>query len=99
MEGPGGQINYYEAQGKPLGERKSWLHDLYVCFFRMAQWWTCAAETSTVAFVTNRGFIENVTFRGMRESLNEQFDQIDVHDLHGDATESSPNPAGGWFGI
>lgn len=99
VEGPGGQINYYEAQGKPLGERKSWLHDLYVCFFRMAQWWTCAAETSTVAFVTNRGFIENVTFRGMRESLNEQFDQIDVHDLHGDASDSSPNPAGGWFGI
>ena len=99
VEGPGGEINYYESQGKPLGERKSWLHDLYVCFFRMAQWWTHASEASTVAFVTNRGFIENVTFRGMRESLNEQFERIDVHDLHGDASDSSPSPARGWFGI
>lgn len=104
IEGPGGNISYYDVQGEPLGERKSWLHDLYVCFFRKAQWWTHHSEESGIAFVTNRGFIDNVTFRGMRESLGESFPQIDLHELNSassEATTEMPSPlqSGGWFGI
>lgn len=43
--------------------------------------------------ITNHGFLENPTFRGMRFHLLESFDSIYVLDLHGNTTkgESSPN--------
>lgn len=66
-----------------LGERKTWLHDDYVKFFRLAQWLAESRDNALVAYVSNHGFLDNVTFRFMREELARVFPQIDIIDLHG----------------
>jgi predicted helicase len=47
-------------------------------------------ERGVVGVISNRGFLENVTFRGMRQSLLKTFDQVFVFDLGG-ASGSSYN--------
>jgi hypothetical protein len=75
--------SYYEIAGRALGERKVWLSDDYVKFFRYAQWRIDAAGCGVVGLVTNHGYLDNPTFRGMRYSLMETFSDIAVLDLHG----------------
>ena len=94
------QSSYFQVNGQPLGEKKLWLHDDYVKFFRYAQWQIERNGTGQIAFVTNRGILDNVTFRGMRSELQSRFDSIEVLDLHGDsrnrttiATGNSDQPA------
>lgn len=85
--------SYYEVDGQALGEKKLWLHDDYVKFTRYAQWQIEQAGSGIVGFVTNHSFLDNVTFRGMRQSLLASFPQVSVLDLHGNRKkrESSPN--------
>ena len=75
--------SYFHVDGEPLGEKKHWLHDDYVKFFRLAQWQVEEAGAGVVALVTNHGFLDNPTFRGMRCGLLKTFPRIDVVDLHG----------------
>lgn len=78
--------NYFEVAGEKMGERKVWLHDDYVKFFRLAHWLTCRAGNSgSINLITNRGFLDNLTFRGMRFQLVDDFPQIQIVDLGGDA--------------
>lgn len=74
---------YFVKGTQRLGERKTWLHDDYVKFFRLAQWLAESRDDALVAFVSNHGFLDNVTFRFMREELARVFPQIDIVDLHG----------------
>ncbi len=74
---------YLRRGDKVLGERKTWLHDDYVKFFRLAQWLVEGQGSGLVAFVSNHGFLDNVTFRLMREELLRVFPCIDIVDLHG----------------
>ena len=68
---------YYQIDGKPLGERNpKWLQDDYVKFIRFAQWKIDTSGEGIVAFITNNGYIDNPTFRGMRQSLFNSFDRI-----------------------
>lgn len=78
VPGPGGSFDYYRFDGRPLGERKSWLHDLYVRFFRLAQWWTATSDRAVVALVSNRGWLDHRTFRGMRQALAGDFATIRI---------------------
>jgi len=84
---PGGAStgSYYEVDGRPLKERKLWLHDDYVKFMRFGQWKIEQAGTGILGFVTNHGFLDNPTFRGMRQQLLGAFDSISLADLHGNA--------------
>ncbi len=75
--------SYRHVNGQPIAERKSWLHDDYVKFFRLAQWQVEHAKSGVIAFVTNHGFLDNAGFRGMREALAAAFDRIEILDLHG----------------
>ena len=75
--------NYFQAGGEPLGERKHWLEDDYVKFMRFAHWQIEAAGAGIVALVTNHGYLDNSTFRGMREQLIRTFPRITLVDLHG----------------
>lgn len=75
--------SYFHIDGQPLGEKKHWLHDDYVKFFRLAQWRIEQAGAGVVALVTNHGFLDNPTFRGMRCGLLKTFNNIEVVDLHG----------------
>ena len=71
---------------KPLGERNpKWLNDDYVKFIRFAQLKMDAVEEGVVGIITNHSWLDNPTFRGMRQSLMRSFDQIYVLDLHGNA--------------
>ncbi|OUI97573.1 hypothetical protein HK20_12960 [Acetobacter sp. DsW_54] len=78
--------NYFSCDGEPLGERQArWLNDDYVKFIRFAQWKIETTGHGVLAFITNRNYIDNITFRGMRQALTRAFDKIYVLDLHGDA--------------
>ena len=78
--------NYFAVDGQPLGERNpKWLNDDYVKFLRFAQWRIEQTGYGILAFITNHGYLDNPTFRGMRQSLMETFDQIYVMDLHGNS--------------
>jgi predicted helicase len=88
--------NYFECEGKPLGERNpKWLNDDYVKFIRFAQWRIEQTGHGILAFVTNHGYLDNPTFRGMRESLLNTFDEIYLYDLHGNSKKKEKTPEGG----
>ena len=78
--------DYYFVDGIPLGEKNSkWLQDDYVKFIRFAQWRINQTQKGILAFVTNHGFLDNPTFRGMRQHLINSFDSISIYDLHGNS--------------
>ncbi len=80
------QIKAYEIiDGEHFGERKHWLNDDYVKFLRFAQLKIEARGDGIVGVITNRWWLENVTFRGMRQSLLNTFDQIHIFDLLGES--------------
>ncbi|MGF6983429.1 putative helicase [Paraburkholderia atlantica] len=84
--------SYFTVDGKPLRERKHWLNDDYVKFIRFAQWRVDQTGYGIVAFVTNHGYLDNPTFRGMRESLMQSFDDLYLLDLHGSAKKGYVDP-------
>jgi predicted helicase len=80
----------------PLGERNSkWLNDDYVKFIRFAQLKMDAVPEGLVGVITNHAWLDNPTFRGMRQSLMRSFDQIFVLDLHGSTKRKEKAPDGG----
>ena len=88
--------DYYLVDGKPLGERNpKWLQDDYVKFIRFAQWRIQQTGQGIVALITNHGYLDNPTFRGMRQSLLNTFDKIYVMDLHGNTKKKEIAPDGG----
>ena len=88
--------DYYQVDGKPLGERNpKGLQDDYVKFIRFAQWRIEQTGYGILAFITNHGYLDNPTFRGMRQSLMQTFDDIYVLDLHGNSKKKERTPDGG----
>ena len=45
-----------------------------------------------MAFISNHGYLDNPTFRGIRQSLMNTFDRIYVLDLHGGAKKKEVAP-------
>jgi predicted helicase len=87
--------NYFEVDGKPLGERNpKWLNDDYVKFIRFAQWRIEQTGYGILAFISNHGYLDNPTFRGMRQSLIQSFDEIYALDLHGNSKKKERSPDG-----
>lgn len=92
----GKQANYFEVDGKKLAERNpKWLQDDYVKFIRFAQYKIDHVGEGVVAIITNHSFLDNPTFRGMRQSLMKSFDQLYFIDLHGNAKKKEKTPEGG----
>ncbi len=86
---------YHQVDGKPLGEKNpKWLQDDYVKFIRFAQWKIDQAGEGVIGFITNHGYLDNPTFRGMRRSLMGSFDEIYVLDLHGNSQKKEKCPDG-----
>jgi predicted helicase len=75
------------AQGK-------WLQDDYVKFIRFAQLKMDVVDEGVVGIITNHSWLDNPTFRGMRLSLMNSFQQIYVFDLHGSAKKKDSVPEG-----
>ena len=86
---------YYQVDGKPLGEKNpKWLQDDYVKFIRFAQWKIDQDGEGVLGFITNHSYLDNPTFRGMRRSLMNTFDEIYVLDLHGNTLTNEKAPDG-----
>ncbi len=91
-----GAQSYYTVDEQPLGERNpKWLQDDYVKFLRFAQWKIHKAGMGIVAMITNHSYLDNNTFRGMRQSLLKTFDEIFILDLHGNSLKKEMAPDGG----
>jgi predicted helicase len=90
-----GAQSYYVVDGQSLGEKKVWLQDDYVKFLRFAQWKVQHAGEGVVGMITNHGYLDNPTFRGMRQSLMKTFNEIFVLDLHGNSLKKEIAPDGG----
>jgi len=89
-----GAQSYYKVDGQPLGEKKLWLQDDYVKFLRFAQWKIQKAGRGIVAMITNHSYLDNPTFRGMRQSLMKTFDEIYILNLHGNSLKKETAPDG-----
>jgi len=88
--------DYYYVDGEPLGERNpKWLQDDYVKFLRWAQWRIDKTGRGIVGMITNHGYLDNPTFRGMRQNLMAAFDTLFLYDLHGNAKKKESAPDGG----
>lgn len=91
-----GAQSYYQVDGKPLGEKNpKWLQDDYVKFLRFAQWKIQKAGFGIVGMITNHSYLDNPTFRGMRQSLMKTFNEIYILDLHGNSLKKETTPNGG----
>jgi predicted helicase len=71
-----------------------WLSDDYVKFIRFAQWRIERTGYGVLAFITNHSYLDNPTFRGMRQSLLRSFDDIYILDLHGNSKKKEQAPDG-----
>lgn len=88
--------NYKIVDGKKLHERNpKWLQDDYVKFIRFAQLKMEQVDEGIVGIITNHSFLDNPTFKGMRQSLINTFHEIYFLDLHGNVKKKEKNPEGG----
>ncbi len=87
--------DYYTVDGKRLGEKNpKWLQDGYVKFIRWGQWRIERTGAGVLAFITNHGYLDNPTFRGMRRSLMNLFTEIYALNLHGNSKKKETCPDG-----
>lgn len=87
--------DYYQVDGHPLGERNpKWLQDDYMKFIRFAEWRINQTGEGVLGYITNHGYLDNPTFRGMRQHLMQTFDEIYVLDLHGNSKKKEKSPDG-----
>jgi hypothetical protein len=84
---PGGKEKLKERNPK-------WINDDYVKFIRMAEDVIARNPSGGVlGFITNHGYLDNPTFRGMRWHLLKTFDKIYVLNLHGNNKKKEDIPA------
>lgn len=86
--------DYKYVDGVHFGERKHWLQDDYVKFIRLSESLIERNGEGILGFISNHGYLDNPTFRGMRWHLLNTFDRIHVLDLHGNAKKKEVTPEG-----
>ncbi len=86
--------DYKYVDGVHFGERKHWLQDDYVKFIRLSESLIEKNGEGILGFISNHGYLDNPTFRGMRWHLLNTFDRIHVIDLHGNANKKEVTPEG-----
>ncbi len=84
---PGGKVKLQERNPK-------WINDLYVKFIRLSSHLIERNGEGVLGFITNHGYLDNPTFRGMRWHLLNTFDRIWVLDLHGNTKKKEVTPDG-----
>ena len=84
-----------EPGGGKLRERNlKGLNDDYVKFIRYGQYFIDRNGEGVLAYINNNGFLDNLTFRGMRRRLMRSFDKIYILDLHGNSKRKERSPDG-----
>jgi len=71
------------------------LQDDYVKFIRFGQWRIERTGQGILGFITNHAYLDNLTLRGMRQSLMNTFTDIYILDLHGSTKKGETTPDGG----
>jgi predicted helicase len=66
-----------------------------VKFLAFGQWRIERTGQGIMGFITNHGYLDNPTFRGMRQSLMSTFTDIYILNLHGNAKKKEVAPDGG----
>lgn len=84
----------YEKHKLENEKNPKWLLDDYVKFIRFAQSKIDSQKSGIFAFISNNGFLDNPTFRGMRYSLMQSFDKIYILNLHGNTRKKEKAPDG-----
>ena len=62
------------------------LYDMYVRFFRWAS--DRLAENGILTFISNRSFLDSLTFDGFRKAMAAEFNEVWIMDLGGDVREN-----------
>ncbi|MHA1727339.1 MAG: type ISP restriction/modification enzyme [Promethearchaeota archaeon] len=90
-----GLINTYRyVDEERIKDKKSWLLDDYIKFLRFGQWILRNKKNGILAYITNNGFLDAPTLRGMRQSLLNEFNKIYIINLHGDSKKHEIVPKG-----
>ena len=84
---PGGKEKLKERNPK-------WINDDYVKFIRFSEHLIEKNGEGILGFITNHGYLDSPTFRGMRWHLLKTFDKIYVLDLHGSTKRKETTPEG-----
>jgi len=84
--------SYKYVDGEYFNEKQNWFRDDYVKFIRFAQDKMDRIDEGIVGIITNHSFLDNTTFRGMRQSLLNSFDQLYFINLHGSAKKDGNKP-------
>ncbi|GAA6845515.1 DNA methyltransferase [Helicobacter pylori] len=71
-----------------------WLLDDYMKFMRFAQNKIESLGHGLFGFISNNAFLDNPTFRGLRRSLLECYDELYILNLHGNARKKEETPQG-----
>ncbi|WP_240146331.1 N-6 DNA methylase [Helicobacter pylori] len=71
-----------------------WLLDDYVKFMRFAQNKIKSLGHGLFGFISNNAFLDNPTFRGLRRSLLECYDELYILNLHGSTRKKEETPQG-----
>ena len=89
--------DYRYVDGKALREKNpKWLQDDYVKFIRFAQWRIEQTGEGILGYITNHGYLDNPTFRGLRQSLMRTYNEIYIYNLHGNSRKKEIPPQGGY---
>ncbi|WP_459101026.1 type ISP restriction/modification enzyme [Helicobacter pylori] len=75
-------------------QNPKWILDDYVKFMRFAQNKIESLGHGLFGFISNNAFLDNPTFRGLRCSLLECYDELYILNLHGNARKKEKTPQG-----
>ena len=78
-----------------LTERKYNLDDDYIKFIRLGEYFLEISENGILAYISNNGFLDGVTYRIMRKHLLNLFDTIYIINLHGNVKKKECADDGG----
>ncbi|OKB24832.1 DNA methyltransferase [Helicobacter pylori] len=88
-------LKQFHSKYKLQDERNpKWLLDDYVKFMRFAQNKIESLGHGLFGFISNNAFLDNPTFRGLRHSLLECYDELYILNLHGNARKKEKTPQG-----
>ncbi|MBB6043715.1 N-6 DNA methylase, partial [Borreliella yangtzensis] len=97
--------DYKKIENEPINERNTkTLNDDYVKFIRFAEnklednkeglLNIKGSEEGLLGIITNNGYLDNITFRGMRYHLLKTFDEIYILNLHGNSRKKEKTEDG-----
>jgi len=88
--------DYFMVDGERIREKNSkWIRNDYVKFLRFGQWRIEKTGSGIMAYITDNGYLDNVTFRGVRQQLLNAFSGIYIINLHGSSKKKETTPDGG----